>query len=246
MCAGGGHSEDTAVATVTPLGAPPPSPGGCDPHSERGAAGWGHLSRGGGGTQSSSGAVGGALALPLVAASLSPILGGPLSLRPPPPPSGPPPSPWQRAAGAGCCPRRRDPPTVPPAPHIVTTPCHPHPPSCWGSPGAESRPWVLSHGEGVGGTGEPCWGVGGGDTERVPIVPRGAFSVVRRCVKLCTGHEYAAKIINTKKLSARGRDPHSPPTAPHPLCCDTAAAPWGCAIPLPSCCPTGPRVCMDV
>ncbi|XP_019587210.1 calcium/calmodulin-dependent protein kinase type II subunit beta isoform X22 [Rhinolophus sinicus] len=33
--------------------------------------------------------------------------------------------------------------------------------------------------------------------------PRGAFSVVRRCVKLCTGHEYAAKIINTKKLSAR-------------------------------------------
>uniref|UniRef100_A0A452FSC5 calcium/calmodulin-dependent protein kinase n=1 Tax=Capra hircus TaxID=9925 RepID=A0A452FSC5_CAPHI len=34
-------------------------------------------------------------------------------------------------------------------------------------------------------------------------VPWGAFSVVRRCVKLCTGHEYAAKIINTKKLSAR-------------------------------------------
>uniref|UniRef100_A0A3Q4G7H8 calcium/calmodulin-dependent protein kinase n=1 Tax=Neolamprologus brichardi TaxID=32507 RepID=A0A3Q4G7H8_NEOBR len=33
--------------------------------------------------------------------------------------------------------------------------------------------------------------------------PRGAFSVVRRCVKLCTGQEYAAKIINTKKLSAR-------------------------------------------
>uniref|UniRef100_A0A672M2Q9 calcium/calmodulin-dependent protein kinase n=1 Tax=Sinocyclocheilus grahami TaxID=75366 RepID=A0A672M2Q9_SINGR len=32
---------------------------------------------------------------------------------------------------------------------------------------------------------------------------RGAFSVVRRCVKLCTGQEYAAKIINTKKLSAR-------------------------------------------
>uniref|UniRef100_A0A452RL50 calcium/calmodulin-dependent protein kinase n=1 Tax=Ursus americanus TaxID=9643 RepID=A0A452RL50_URSAM len=36
-----------------------------------------------------------------------------------------------------------------------------------------------------------------------PHHPGGAFSVVRRCVKLCTGHEYAAKIINTKKLSAR-------------------------------------------
>ncbi|XP_043087402.1 calcium/calmodulin-dependent protein kinase type II subunit beta isoform X20 [Onychostoma macrolepis] len=32
---------------------------------------------------------------------------------------------------------------------------------------------------------------------------KGAFSVVRRCVKLCTGQEHAAKIINTKKLSAR-------------------------------------------
>uniref|UniRef100_A0A672I9R5 calcium/calmodulin-dependent protein kinase n=1 Tax=Salarias fasciatus TaxID=181472 RepID=A0A672I9R5_SALFA len=32
---------------------------------------------------------------------------------------------------------------------------------------------------------------------------KGAFSIVRRCVKLCTGQEYAAKIINTKKLSAR-------------------------------------------
>ncbi|XP_061586589.1 calcium/calmodulin-dependent protein kinase (CaM kinase) II beta 1 isoform X41 [Cololabis saira] len=32
---------------------------------------------------------------------------------------------------------------------------------------------------------------------------KGAFSVVRRCVKLATGQEYAAKIINTKKLSAR-------------------------------------------
>uniref|UniRef100_A0A5F4VZL2 calcium/calmodulin-dependent protein kinase n=1 Tax=Callithrix jacchus TaxID=9483 RepID=A0A5F4VZL2_CALJA len=31
----------------------------------------------------------------------------------------------------------------------------------------------------------------------------GAFSVVRRCMKIPTGQEYAAKIINTKKLSAR-------------------------------------------
>uniref|UniRef100_A0A8C9TEB7 calcium/calmodulin-dependent protein kinase n=1 Tax=Scleropages formosus TaxID=113540 RepID=A0A8C9TEB7_SCLFO len=34
---------------------------------------------------------------------------------------------------------------------------------------------------------------------------KGAFSVVRRCVKVLSGQEYAAKIINTKKLSARGR-----------------------------------------
>uniref|UniRef100_A0A3B3Y6G6 calcium/calmodulin-dependent protein kinase n=1 Tax=Poecilia mexicana TaxID=48701 RepID=A0A3B3Y6G6_9TELE len=38
---------------------------------------------------------------------------------------------------------------------------------------------------------------------------KGAFSVVRRCVKLCTGQEYAAKIINTKKLSARGEEKKS-------------------------------------
>ncbi|XP_047242707.1 calcium/calmodulin-dependent protein kinase type II delta 1 chain isoform X15 [Girardinichthys multiradiatus] len=32
---------------------------------------------------------------------------------------------------------------------------------------------------------------------------KGAFSVVKRCMKISMGHEYAAKIINTKKLSAR-------------------------------------------
>uniref|UniRef100_A0A674AFU4 calcium/calmodulin-dependent protein kinase n=1 Tax=Salmo trutta TaxID=8032 RepID=A0A674AFU4_SALTR len=34
-------------------------------------------------------------------------------------------------------------------------------------------------------------------------VCQGAFSVVRRCLKVLSGQEYAAKIINTKKLSAR-------------------------------------------
>lgn len=36
------------------------------------------------------------------------------------------------------------------------------------------------------------------------LISRGAFSVVRRCMKISSGQEYAAKIINTKKLSARG------------------------------------------
>lgn len=35
---------------------------------------------------------------------------------------------------------------------------------------------------------------------------RGAFSVVRRCVQKATALEFAAKIINTKKLSARGKN----------------------------------------
>uniref|UniRef100_A0A8C0FVG9 calcium/calmodulin-dependent protein kinase n=1 Tax=Bubo bubo TaxID=30461 RepID=A0A8C0FVG9_BUBBB len=36
-----------------------------------------------------------------------------------------------------------------------------------------------------------------------PLTETRAFSVVRRCMKITTGQEYAAKIINTKKLSAR-------------------------------------------
>ncbi|NXE39332.1 KCC2A kinase, partial [Ptilorrhoa leucosticta] len=43
----------------------------------------------------------------------------------------------------------------------------------------------------------------------VSSVPRGAFSIVRRCVKVLAGQEYAAKIINTKKLSARGEQRRS-------------------------------------
>jgi hypothetical protein len=38
------------------------------------------------------------------------------------------------------------------------------------------------------------------------FLSRGAFSVVRRCVQKSTGLEFAAKIINTKKLSARGKN----------------------------------------
>uniref|UniRef100_A0A8C5BRF3 calcium/calmodulin-dependent protein kinase n=1 Tax=Gadus morhua TaxID=8049 RepID=A0A8C5BRF3_GADMO len=38
---------------------------------------------------------------------------------------------------------------------------------------------------------------------------KGAFSIVRRCVKVLSGQEYAAKIINTKKLTSRGHIMHS-------------------------------------
>ena len=34
--------------------------------------------------------------------------------------------------------------------------------------------------------------------------PRGAFSVVRKCVKVTTGDQFAAKIINITKLSQKG------------------------------------------
>lgn len=36
------------------------------------------------------------------------------------------------------------------------------------------------------------------------IFRRGAFSIVKRCVQKSTGLEFAAKIINTKKLTTRG------------------------------------------
>lgn len=36
--------------------------------------------------------------------------------------------------------------------------------------------------------------------------------MVRRCVKKSSGQEYAAKIINTKKLSARGTAAHHAPS----------------------------------
>jgi hypothetical protein len=35
---------------------------------------------------------------------------------------------------------------------------------------------------------------------------RGAFSIVRRCIQKSSGQEFAAKIINTKKLSTRGKN----------------------------------------
>uniref|UniRef100_A0A674BPA6 calcium/calmodulin-dependent protein kinase n=1 Tax=Salmo trutta TaxID=8032 RepID=A0A674BPA6_SALTR len=38
---------------------------------------------------------------------------------------------------------------------------------------------------------------------------KGAFSVVKRCLRISSGQEFAAKIINTKKLSARGIDTHA-------------------------------------
>lgn len=36
------------------------------------------------------------------------------------------------------------------------------------------------------------------------VLFRGAFSIVKRCVQKSTGLEFAAKIINTKKLTSRG------------------------------------------
>jgi len=34
---------------------------------------------------------------------------------------------------------------------------------------------------------------------------RGAFSIVKRCIQKSSAQEFAAKIINTKKLSTRGK-----------------------------------------
>lgn len=34
---------------------------------------------------------------------------------------------------------------------------------------------------------------------------RGAFSIVKRCVNRKNGEEYAAKIINKRRLTAKGR-----------------------------------------
>lgn len=36
------------------------------------------------------------------------------------------------------------------------------------------------------------------------LLPRGAFSVVRKCVKMTTGDQFAAKIISITKLSQKG------------------------------------------
>lgn len=33
---------------------------------------------------------------------------------------------------------------------------------------------------------------------------RGAFSIVKRCIQIETGKQFAAKIINKKRLTARG------------------------------------------
>lgn len=37
------------------------------------------------------------------------------------------------------------------------------------------------------------------------LISRGAFSIVKRCVQKSTSLEFAAKIINTKKLTSRGK-----------------------------------------
>lgn len=43
------------------------------------------------------------------------------------------------------------------------------------------------------------------DYELKEELGKGAFSIVKRCVQKATGFEFAAKIINTKKLTSRGK-----------------------------------------
>ncbi|XP_031812333.1 calcium/calmodulin-dependent protein kinase type II subunit gamma isoform X31 [Sarcophilus harrisii] len=69
------------------------------------------------------------------------------------------------------------------------------------SPGAKNRSLQVPNSGLTVPRSRPCLGVRG-DLAGAKTL-RGAFSVVRRCVKKTSTQEYAAKIINTKKLSAR-------------------------------------------
>uniref|UniRef100_A0A7N4PIM8 calcium/calmodulin-dependent protein kinase n=1 Tax=Sarcophilus harrisii TaxID=9305 RepID=A0A7N4PIM8_SARHA len=78
------------------------------------------------------------------------------------------------------------------------------------SPGAKNRSLQVPNSGLTVPRSRPCLGVrgdlAGAKTLRMQGCSeciRGAFSVVRRCVKKTSTQEYAAKIINTKKLSAR-------------------------------------------
>ncbi|XP_013375969.1 PREDICTED: calcium/calmodulin-dependent protein kinase type II subunit beta [Chinchilla lanigera] len=119
-------------------------------------------------------------------------------------------APWHSSPPERRC-RPEDPERPPPPSPAAAVPGAAWSESC----GSSWKGWVTGSGDSwtvepqmaaEGGSG----GYFGGHSEVRLLEPlrggeegRGAFSVVRRCVKLCTGHEYAAKIINTKKLSAR-------------------------------------------